>query len=76
GRPAIEVSRQQIEFLLKQGYTVKQMAGMFDCSSSFLYKKTKLLGVSVRGGHLPVTDEVVIQQITRLHGLYPNTGSE
>lgn len=75
GRPRIDVSREQIEFFLRQGYTVKQMAGMLGCSSSFLYKKAKLLGVSVRRGQA-VTDEELIQQITRLHGLYPNTGSE
>ncbi|KAK9976937.1 hypothetical protein ABG768_018758 [Culter alburnus] len=76
GRPSINVSKQQIEFLMKQGHTIKQMAKILGCSSSFLYRKTKLLGIPIRKLQTQVTEEELIQHVRRLHSLYPNTGSE
>ncbi|XP_067266982.1 uncharacterized protein [Chanodichthys erythropterus] len=76
GRPSINVSKQQIEFLMKQGHTIKQMAKILGCSPSFLYRKTKLLGIPIRKLQTQVTEEELIQHVRRLHSLYPNTGSE
>ncbi|XP_016118714.1 uncharacterized protein [Sinocyclocheilus grahami] len=76
GRPSINVSKQQIEFLMKQGHTVKQMAKILGCSSSFIYRKTKLLGIPIRKLQTQVTEEELTQHVRRLHSLYPNTGSE
>ncbi|KAK9977055.1 hypothetical protein ABG768_018876 [Culter alburnus] len=75
GRPSINVSKQQIEFLMKQGHTIKQMAKILGCSSSFLYRKTKLLGIPIRKLQTQVTEEELIQHVRRLHSLYPNTGN-
>lgn len=61
---------------MRQGHTVKQMAKILGCSPSFLYKKTKLLGIPLRKLQTQVTEEELTQHVTRLHSLYPNTGSE
>ncbi|KAF4118759.1 hypothetical protein G5714_000810 [Onychostoma macrolepis] len=61
---------------MKQGHTVKQMAKILGCSSSFLYRKSKLLGIPLRKLQTQVTVEELTQHVTRLHSLYPNTGSE
>ncbi|KAK9978888.1 hypothetical protein ABG768_020626, partial [Culter alburnus] len=53
----IQITRDQIEFLMKQGHTVKRMARMLGCSSSFVYKRSKLLGVSIRSRMSGVDDE-------------------
>uniref|UniRef100_A0A3Q3FWE2 Integrase core domain-containing protein n=1 Tax=Kryptolebias marmoratus TaxID=37003 RepID=A0A3Q3FWE2_KRYMA len=76
GRPAIHITREQIDFLLAQGHTVKRMANIFGCSTSFLYKKSKALGVPIRGRLAAVTDEDLETNIRQLQSLYPNSGTE
>uniref|UniRef100_A0A3B5MQC0 Integrase core domain-containing protein n=1 Tax=Xiphophorus couchianus TaxID=32473 RepID=A0A3B5MQC0_9TELE len=70
GRPAIHITREQINFLLAQGHTVKRMANIFGCSTSFLYKKSKALGVPIRGRLAAVTDEDLETNIRQLQSLY------
>lgn len=76
GRPAIHVTMEQIDFLLKQGYTVKRTAKILGCSSSFLYKRSKLLGIPVRSRFSAVQNEELERHVRRLHGLHPNSGYE
>ncbi|KAK7162201.1 hypothetical protein R3I94_004754 [Phoxinus phoxinus] len=77
GRPKITVTRQQLEFLVTQGYTIKRMAQLLGCSASFLYKRTKALGLPTRNSmSRSLTDEELEQHIRRLHGLYPRSGNE
>ncbi|KAA0706662.1 hypothetical protein E1301_Tti014012 [Triplophysa tibetana] len=77
GRPKIMVSRQQLEFLMTQGFTIKRMARLLGCSASFLYKRTKALGMPIRNSRSSsLTDEELEQHIQRLHNLYPRSGSE
>uniref|UniRef100_A0A3Q2DQX4 Integrase catalytic domain-containing protein n=1 Tax=Cyprinodon variegatus TaxID=28743 RepID=A0A3Q2DQX4_CYPVA len=70
GRPAIHITREQIDFLLAQGHTVKTMANIFGCSTSFLYKKSKALGVPIRGRLAAVTDEDLETNIRQLQSLW------
>ncbi|KAI2647167.1 hypothetical protein H4Q32_029625 [Labeo rohita] len=74
GRPAIQITHDQTEFLMKQGHTVKRMARMLGCSSSFLYKRSKLLGVSIRSRMSRVDDGELENVVRRLQCQYPNTG--
>ncbi|CAM4549610.1 unnamed protein product [Leuciscus chuanchicus] len=77
GRPKVTVTRQQLEFLVTQGYTIKRMAQLLGCSASFLYKRTKALGLPTRNSmSRSLTDEELEQHIRRLHGLYPRSGNE
>lgn len=76
GRPAIQITRDQIEFLMKQGHTVKRMSRILGCSSSFLYKRSKLLGLSVRSRMAGVDDEELENVVRRLQCQYPNSGNE
>ncbi|XP_062870184.1 uncharacterized protein LOC134332458 [Trichomycterus rosablanca] len=52
------------------------MAKMLGCSTSFLYKKSKALGVPVRRRLAEVTDEDLEMHIRQLQALYPNSGNE
>ncbi|XP_078016898.1 uncharacterized protein LOC117250648 isoform X2 [Epinephelus lanceolatus] len=65
GRPAIHVTRDQIDFLMKQGNTVKRIAKILGCSSSFLYKRTKLLGIPVRRRFSVIDDEELERHMMR-----------
>ncbi|XP_008404614.1 uncharacterized protein LOC103463179 isoform X1 [Poecilia reticulata] len=76
GRPTIHITREQIDFLLAQGHTVKRMANILGCSASFLYKKSKALGVPIRGRLAAVTDEDLETNIRQLQSLDPNSGTE
>lgn len=76
GRPAIHVTRDQIDFLMKQGNTVKRMAKSLGCSSSFLYKRLKLLGIPVRRRFSVIDDEELEHHVRWLQCLYPNSGYE
>ncbi|CAM4572623.1 unnamed protein product [Leuciscus chuanchicus] len=71
GRPKVTVTRQQLEFLVTKGYTIKRMAQLLGCSASFLYKRTKALGLPTRNSmSRSLTDEELEQHIRRLHGFY------
>lgn len=76
GRPAIDVTREHIEFLMKQGHTVRKIAGMLGCSASFLYKKSKVLGIPVRSRLSRIDDNELEQHMRQLQGQYPNSGNE
>ncbi|XP_016333241.1 uncharacterized protein LOC107681453 [Sinocyclocheilus anshuiensis] len=76
GRPAIQITHDQIEILMKQDHTVKRMARILGCSSSFLYKRSKLLGLSVRSRMAGVDDEELENVVRRLQCQYPNSGNE
>lgn len=73
GRPAIHVTRDQIDFIMKRDSTVKNILG---CSSSFLYKRSKLLGIPVMSRFSVIDDEELEHHVRRLHGLYSNSGYE
>ncbi|XP_041864624.1 uncharacterized protein LOC121654513 [Melanotaenia boesemani] len=76
GRPTIEVTREQIEFLMNQGHTVKKIARMLGCSSSFLYKKSKLMGIPIRSRLSVIDDDQLQEHVRGLQGTYPNSGNE
>ncbi|XP_062317629.1 uncharacterized protein LOC134021136 isoform X1 [Osmerus eperlanus] len=77
GRPKIAITRQQIQFLVGQGYTVKRMGQLLKCSASFLYKKTRALGLPIRSSRSrTLTNEELEDHIRRLHRQFPRSGNE
>ncbi|XP_016089769.1 uncharacterized protein [Sinocyclocheilus grahami] len=60
---------------MAQGYTIKRMARLLGCSASFLYKRTKALGMSIRQSS-SLTEDDLERRIRRLHILYPRSGNE
>ncbi|XP_056599828.1 uncharacterized protein LOC130417964 isoform X2 [Triplophysa dalaica] len=52
------------------------MARMLGCSSSFLYKRSKLLGVPIRRRMAAVDEEELENVVRRLHVEFPNSGNE
>lgn len=66
---------------MKQGNTVRRMAKILGCSSSFLYKRSKrsrskLLGKPVTSRFSVIDDDELEHHVGRLQGLYPNSGYE
>lgn len=74
GRPAIDVTREHIEFLLKQGHTIAKTAEILGCSSSFLYNK--LMGIPVRSMLSAIDDGELEQRVRQLQSQYLNSGNE
>lgn len=52
------------------------MARILGGSSSFLYKRSKLLGLSVRSRMAGLDDEELENVVRRLQCQYPNSGNE
>ncbi|KAJ7984029.1 hypothetical protein DPEC_G00367640 [Dallia pectoralis] len=66
GRPGIAITRQQIKFLMGQGYTVRRMAQLMKYSASFLYKRTRALGLPIRSSRSSsLTNEELEHHIRR-----------
>ncbi|XP_042267625.1 uncharacterized protein LOC121897289 isoform X2 [Thunnus maccoyii] len=76
GRPALDITRGQIELLLSQGFTVRAMARMLGCSSSYLHKKMKSFQISARNRFTPISDANLEEHVRRLHNQFPRSGSE
>ncbi|XP_062323656.1 uncharacterized protein LOC134024928 [Osmerus eperlanus] len=74
GRPSIHVTRAQIQVLQRQGFTIKAMARNLGCSSSYLYKKSILLSISLRHRFTTIGDDELEQHISRLHQQCPQSG--
>ncbi len=69
------MTRQQLDLFMAQGYTIKRMARLLGCSASFLYKRTKVLGMPIRQSS-SLTDDELERHVRRLHRLYPRSGNE
>lgn len=76
GRPALDVTRDQLELLLTKGFTVRAMARMLGCSSSYLHKKMKSFQISARKRFTPISDADLEEHVRRLHNQFPRSGSE
>ena len=74
GRPRIDVSREQLELLLNQGFKAKAMARLLGCSSSFIYRKLSSLGISIRQRFTPIRDSDLEQHVRTLHQQHPRSG--
>ncbi|KAJ8369884.1 hypothetical protein SKAU_G00099120 [Synaphobranchus kaupii] len=76
GRPRINVTTEQIQLLLRQGFKVKAMARILGCSSSYLFRKLRSLGISMRDRFTTIDDDNLEQHIRRLHQQFPRSGCE
>uniref|UniRef100_A0A3Q3EWE3 Integrase core domain-containing protein n=1 Tax=Labrus bergylta TaxID=56723 RepID=A0A3Q3EWE3_9LABR len=76
GRPALDITREQIQLLLTQGFTVRAMARMLGCSSSYLHKKMKFFQISARKRFTSISEIHLEEHIRRLHNQFPRSGSE
>uniref|UniRef100_A0A3Q3LWI2 Integrase catalytic domain-containing protein n=1 Tax=Labrus bergylta TaxID=56723 RepID=A0A3Q3LWI2_9LABR len=76
GRPALDITREQIQLLLTQGFTVRAMARMLGCSSSYLHKKMKSFQISARKRFTSISEIHLEEHIRRLHNQFPRSGSE
>ncbi|KAK0136930.1 hypothetical protein N1851_026900 [Merluccius polli] len=76
GRPGLDITREQIELLLTQGITVRAMARMLGCSSSYMHKKLKYFQTSARSRFTPISDADLEEHVRRLHNQFPRSGSQ
>ncbi|KAI9547392.1 hypothetical protein NQZ68_016941 [Dissostichus eleginoides] len=60
----------------RQGFREKAMAKMIGCSTSYLYRKLRYLGIAMRDRFTPINDNDLEQHIRRLHDRFPKAGCE
>ncbi|PIK53911.1 hypothetical protein BSL78_09133 [Apostichopus japonicus] len=76
GRPKVDVSKEQLEFLLHEGYTCRQMAEHLSCSPSYVYKKLSTLNLPARKKYISISDEELDSHVAKLHADFPNSGQQ
>nr|XP_023028824.1 uncharacterized protein LOC111516986 [Leptinotarsa decemlineata] len=75
GRPAINISRDQLEMLLSQGLTAKKMAKSFRCSVATIYKRCYEENLKFRFKYSTIIDEELKIIMGGLLEKHPNCGS-
>lgn len=75
GRPAIDITREQLQLLYYQGFSASKMAKEFRCSISTIYKRCYEEGLKFRNKYASLADEELRNKIRCLHEKYPNSGS-
>ncbi|KAM3607966.1 uncharacterized protein V6R79_016965 [Siganus canaliculatus] len=75
GRPALDIKKEQIQLLIAQGFTVRSMARMLGCSSSYLHKKIRHYQIAPRMRFNSICDADLDEHVRRLHEQFPRAGS-
>ncbi|XP_011687057.1 PREDICTED: uncharacterized protein LOC105449500 [Wasmannia auropunctata] len=75
GRPKVQISKEQLQFLIQENYIAKEMARHFSCSINLVYKKCYSFGIKIRNKYYNGSDAELRREISDLHAQYPNSGS-
>ncbi|CAH0562890.1 unnamed protein product [Brassicogethes aeneus] len=76
GRPAVFITKEQIELLIGENFTARQIAQHFNCSEKLIYKKCYSFNIKLRDKYFTGTDAELEEEISRLHVEYPNSGAQ
>ncbi|CAH0562939.1 unnamed protein product [Brassicogethes aeneus] len=76
GRPSVVISTGQLQLMINENYTVKEMASNFKCSQSTVRKYLNQSHLSIRGKYSTIGDEDLKQIIREQSLSHPNCGSE
>jgi len=67
GRSKVHITKEQLEFLIQENYTAKEMAKHFDCSTKLVYKKCYSFGIKIRNKYYNGSDTELHREISDLH---------
>ncbi|KYN15598.1 hypothetical protein ALC57_12183, partial [Trachymyrmex cornetzi] len=73
-RPKCHITKEQLEFLIQENYTAKEMTKHFDCSTKLVYKKCYSFGIKMRNKYYNDSDAELYREIFDLHAQYSNSG--
>ena len=75
GRPKLDVTEDQLVFLIKKGFTAKEIASQLGCSSHYIYKFAKRTNHSFRKKYSAITSNELDAKVAELHEKFPRSGS-
>lgn len=76
GRPSLDVTREQLRVLLREGFKAKAIARMLGCSTTYIYHKMRALGIRMMDRYTQIDDSQLEHHIRRLHEQFPKSGYE
>ena len=74
GRPKLNITQDQIEFLLERRFTVLQMSRLLGVSSSTIERRMAEFRLTVRGTYANISDEQLDATVREILVGFPNTG--
>ena len=75
GRPRYDVPRQQLLYLVENGFTGPQIAGMLGVSLSTVHRRMSNFGITVGSQYAALTTAKVTTLIREIQLQYPNCGN-
>ena len=73
GRPKLNITQEQIEFLLERRFTVLQMSRLLGVSSSTIEHRMAEFRLTVRGTYANISDEQLDSTVREILVGFPNT---
>jgi hypothetical protein len=74
GRPDIDITHDQLKLLHRKGYTARQMAAVFKCSTQLVYKRLYASGIRQRNKYASIGTSALQQLVTEIHKDHPESG--
>jgi hypothetical protein len=74
GRPDIDITHDQLKLLHHKGYTARQMAAVFKCSTQLVYKRLYASGIRQRNKYASCGTRALQQLVTEIHKDHPESG--
>lgn len=76
GRPGLDIEREELLLLYRQGFTVKQMGSKLGCSSKYIHRRLACENLTIRGRYTTISDDDLRSKIADLHNKHPKAGIE
>lgn len=74
GRPRLDITDQQLQFLCGSDFSLKDMAFMLNCSVRTVQRRLQELGLGRRQRYSTLSDTVLDQQVISINDRHPNSG--
>lgn len=71
GRPALDITRENLVVLQKKGFTAKEMAQNFGCSQSLIYTKLQTFGLQQIKKYSSRSHDELLEVVSRIHKDFP-----
>ena len=75
GRPMVDIGEEQLQYLVNQGFKVKDISLMFGCCRRTVERIMKRYNVSVRNYAL-ISDQELDTRVQEISSLFPNCGEK
>ena len=75
GRPEISISLEQLQYLIEQGFSARDISVMFGCSKRTVLRRVKKYNISLRN-YSSITDSELDSIVSEITSLFPRNGEK